>query len=635
MALFNRFFGSHSSHSYVNKKKDSTESPPVWRQHYQTMPENCKTIRMILLSLICPPGDVRVVLFRECQRKGQKLLFDSRTVRKQRLTGSVEVDRAELYKEQSDGWGYRYLSPPESDVKQLHEMILGGAGVAHQTHNMKLHLLEADGAQSGLMWSSVLLPPHQATSQQPVRASDQSLGSAFGYSIGSFNVTEPEVLAGPHGPHPPALPQVSSLAASDSGYYSSCSPSSCLTLDSQTELSSHADLPDYGSWCSLQRRWQSVVENSLYNCLSPVPPPGGRPSTVLGLALIIQGPDSHIFLEQNLVLENIFCQLSESVRQGYSHKRRFVSTVYSGYSECVRAVHLLYTLPHLLSPSWHLALASPTPTHLQERLVQDILSIRAELDTKETNFFFSSLVTGVLSHHLGWVETVMPSSDGPETDNSLRKPHSRAVEELSRCHWYSPTRLQHQELHGSLGCPARNTRTLVITRTEEMARKIVFVLSYFIRCSQIFERKLEFPDTKQQTVKYRVNKRNLQKENPENIESPAGCAAGKVTNLARSNSSPTLEPKMSKQSMKKSKSFMCSPSDLDQKMREHSNKLSDRVNFLIGDNENLNINSHFDQEIFHSGVMEGEDVEEDLEKDMKCLDIGVESSGHVITKGMG
>ena len=87
--------------------------------------------------------------------------------------------------------------------------------------------------------------------------------------------------------------------------------------------------------------------------------------------------------------------------------------------------------------------------------------------------------------------------------------------------------------------------------------------------------------------------------------------------------------------MKKSKSFMCSPSDLDQKMREHSNKLSDRVNFLIGDNENLNINSHFDQEIFHSGVLEGEDVEEDLEKDMKCLDIGVESSGHVITKGMG
>ena len=75
--------------------------------------------------------------------------------------------------------------------------------------------------------------------------------------------------------------------------------------------------------------------------------------------------------------------------------------------------------------------------------------------------------------------------------------------------------------------------------------------------------------------------------------------------------------------------------ELDQKMREHSNKLSDRVNFLIGDNENLNINSHFDQEIFHSGVMEGEDVEEDLEKDMKCLDIGVESSGHVITKGMG
>ena len=28
-------------------------------------------------------------------------------------------------------------------------------------------------------------------------------------------------------------------------------------------LSSNADMPDYGSWCSLQRRWMSMVENSL------------------------------------------------------------------------------------------------------------------------------------------------------------------------------------------------------------------------------------------------------------------------------------------------------------------------------------------------------------------------------------
>ena len=307
--------------------------------------------------------------------------------------------------------------------------------------------------------------------------------------------------------------------------------------------------------------------------------------------------------------------------QAYIHKRRFVSTVYSGYCECERTVRQLYTLPHLPSPAWHLAL---TDNALQDRLVQDLLLLRGELDTKETNFFFSCLLTGVLSHHLGWVETVMPSSLASLADNSLKKPGSRVVEEFSEQHWYSPTRLQHHELHGILGCPARNVKTLVITETEELARRIVFVLSYFIRCSQILERKLEFRESKEQTRKFRVSKGNHR----DNQKSPTSCSS-KVTNLARSSSSPTLEPKMSKQSMKKSKSFICSLSDMDENKSQHPpRKLSDRdrVNFLIGDNENLNINPHYEQERFDSGLKQ-----EALESDLESLELQDESSHTIIT----
>ena len=222
----------------------------------------------------------------------------------------------------------------------------------------------------------------------------------------------------------------------------------------------------------------------------------------------------------------------------------------------------------------------------------------------------------------------MPSSPASRADNSLNKPGSRVVEEFSEQHWYSPTRLQHHELHGILGCPARNVKTLVITETEELARKIVFVLSYFIRCSQILERKLEFRESSGQTNKYRVNKGNY-RDNPNN-GSPPSCSS-KMTNLARSSSSPTLEPKMSKQSMKKSKSFICALSDLDQHKSQHSpGKLSepDRVNFLIGDNENLNINSHYGQERFDSGL-----TEETLENDLESLELANDSSNTIITKG--
>ena len=171
MALFNRFFGSQSSQSSQSsasvRRKGS--QPSVWRQYYEAVPEPC---------------DVRVVIFRQCERKGQKLLFDSSTVTRERLAATGEVERAELYKEQTEGWGYRYLKAGP-DVRQLHDMIFGGAGVAHQENNMKLHQLDP-----GLMWSSVLQPPHPGHHPAHHQASDNSLGSSFGCSIGSFNMSE-------------------------------------------------------------------------------------------------------------------------------------------------------------------------------------------------------------------------------------------------------------------------------------------------------------------------------------------------------------------------------------------------------------------------------------------------------------
>ena len=53
----------------------------------------------------------------------------------------------------------------------------------HPSPNMKLHHL----GDHSLMWSSVLQAPHPT---RPTKASDQSLGSSFGCSFGSFNVND-------------------------------------------------------------------------------------------------------------------------------------------------------------------------------------------------------------------------------------------------------------------------------------------------------------------------------------------------------------------------------------------------------------------------------------------------------------
>ena len=129
-------------------------------------------------------GFVRVILFRECDRKGKKLLFDSNTIERQELTGNFEEDSMELYTEMGEGVGYKYLHPPYKDVKLISEMIFGSAAVAYQSSNMKIHQLD-NGSQ--IMWSSVVQAPRIT---RGVKASDQSLGSSFGCSFGSFHNNE-------------------------------------------------------------------------------------------------------------------------------------------------------------------------------------------------------------------------------------------------------------------------------------------------------------------------------------------------------------------------------------------------------------------------------------------------------------
>lgn len=659
MALFNRFL------THVQRKKETPKELSLWKQHYDRVPEN---------------GHVRVILFRECDRKGKKLLFDSNTVERHELTGNFEEDIMELYTEVGEGVGFKYLKPPFKDVKIISEMIFGSAAVAYQSSNMKLHQLENE---SQIMWSSVVQAPRIT---RGAKASYQSLGSSFGCSLGSFNINEQnDVYAAPMFPED-ALQHVSSTSGSDSGCYSSYAASSnhtsfhsFPTVDSEADviiplrrrLSSNADMPDYGSLCSLQRRWLSMVENSLSpndlsspSFLDTAQAPmqfatspyttsenisrnsksgpslvyhgenlksGGR-NAVLGLAIIIQPPDQaahKLLFKQNLILEDIYNQLLQSVQQAYIHKKRFVATVYAGYQDCVRAVNKIYIISHLPSPAWHLC-TQKDDTILQDKLVADICYLQKTMDTKETNFFFSALLTGVLSHHLGWVETVMPSSG--IGDNFLNKPGAMGMDEFTKENWYSPTRIQFRELHGMLGCPVRNAKTLILTEQEDTARKIVFVLSYFMRCSQIFEQDLKFRDNNAETLSYSIKKKDITSNSGpinQTLQRIDENQSSQIIILAKSSSSPVLEKSLNFPKMKKSHSFICSLGDMDKSEADNNHKVSnDRVNFVIGENENLNIKTEFAEEQFDSGL----DVEEDINENIMSRLTLQNSEDVIITK---
>ena len=56
------------------------------------------------------------MLFRECDKRGKKLLFDSSTVEKVKISPERET-KDTIFTESTDGWGYKYLQPPSKDVR--------------------------------------------------------------------------------------------------------------------------------------------------------------------------------------------------------------------------------------------------------------------------------------------------------------------------------------------------------------------------------------------------------------------------------------------------------------------------------------------------------------------------------------
>ena len=226
------------------------------------------------------------------------------------------------------------------------------------------------------MWSTLF--PAPGITQGVTAGSGASLNSSFGFSFGSFHVSEAEDFVLPH------LPESQPI---DSGYFS-C-PASSVSTDSEPDLpnqarrrlSSNADTPDYGSLCSLQRRWLSAIESSLAPSSLPPPLPlagsapqfplsnggtvesglGSRTASLLpqkqergiatlGLAILVRQPleqSREALFIRTAVMEDIFSALVHSVQEAYIHKRRFVATLHRGWQDVQKAIFSQWTVSQL------------------------------------------------------------------------------------------------------------------------------------------------------------------------------------------------------------------------------------------------------------------------------------------------
>lgn len=113
--------------------------------------------------------------------------------------------------------------------------------------------------------------------------------------------------------------------------------------------------------------------------------------------------------------------------------------------------------------------------------------------------FVSTLLTAILSHHLGWVGTVAPlltssipnavhsssSSNQNSNPSTLSQSNRTKISDISKSHPYSALWAQIGDLYGSIGSPPKMSKTIISGGQIQVMDKILNILTYFIRCGEI------------------------------------------------------------------------------------------------------------------------------------------------------
>lgn len=110
--------------------------------------------------------------------------------------------------------------------------------------------------------------------------------------------------------------------------------------------------------------------------------------------------------------------------------------------------------------------------------------------------FISTLLTHVLTHHLGWVATVSPydavvDQSTPDTTDS-RRPYNALWAQLT-------------DLCGSVGFPLRSARTIIAgSKNLQFVNRLLAVLTYFIRCGDVKKNDFQYQDCALSDAKVKV-----------------------------------------------------------------------------------------------------------------------------------
>uniref|UniRef100_A0A8C3EC56 Folliculin interacting protein 1 n=1 Tax=Corvus moneduloides TaxID=1196302 RepID=A0A8C3EC56_CORMO len=484
------------------------------------------------------PSQIRLIVYQDCERRGRNVLFDSSAKRKiedvsvSKLCSDAQVrvfgkccqlkpgGDSSSSLDSSINSSSSFSDPKEqcpkyqgsrcsSDANMLGEMMFGSVAMSYKGSTLKIHQIRSPPQ---LMLSKVFT----ARTGSSIYGSLNTLQDSLEFINQDSNTLKPDhstIMNGLLGnivhSNPMDMPGREQNEDRDSGIARSASLSSLLI----TPFPSPGSSLNKSCASSYQRRWRRSQTTSLEN--------GGLPSMVSwGLKYDSSGPNPGIVRKKKIAIGVIFSlsrdedennkfnefffshfplfeshmnKLKSAIEQAMKVSRRSADAsqrslaynrIVDALNEFRTTICNLYTMPRIGEPVW-LTMMSGTPekNQLCHRFMKEFTFL---IENASKNQFLPALLTAVLTNHLAWVPTVMPNGQ-PPIRIFLEKHSSQSVDMLAKTHPYNPLWAQLGDLYGAIGSPVRLAKTVVVGKRHDLVQRLLYFLTYFIRCSELQE----------------------------------------------------------------------------------------------------------------------------------------------------
>ncbi|KFU88341.1 Folliculin-interacting protein 2, partial [Chaetura pelagica] len=444
---------------------------------------------------------------------------------------------------------YQYTRPA-SDVNMLGEMMFGSVAMSYKGSTLKIHYIRSppqlmiskvfsarvgsfSGSNNNLQDSFEYI--NQDTNVGKLSSNQSGLGICrSGSNLGVLQLCSSKLLQGVSEGGPLRLIRSASFFAAhstpvdmpsrgqnedrDSGIARSASLSSLLVTPFPSPSSSSSSSSSY------QRRWLRSQTTSLENGIIPRwsteemfsmadESCNSNPAMVrrkkIAISIIFSLPEKEetqrnfqdFFFSHFPLFESHMNRLKYAIEKAMISCRKiaessqrvqvYISRVMDALGEFRVTIWNLYSVPRIAEPVWLNMMSSTLEKNqLCQRFLKELTFLIEQINK---NQFFAALLTAVLTYHLAWVPTVMPV-DHPPIKAFSEKRTSQSVNMLAKSHPYNPLWAQLGDLYGAIGSPVRLTRTVIVGKRKELVQRLLYVLTYFIRCSELQENQLTWSE---------------------------------------------------------------------------------------------------------------------------------------------